>query len=150
MLISEIFYSIQGEGTLTGMPSVFVRTAGCNLRCAWCDTPYASWQPEGKPLTIDDIVAEVIRHPTQHVVLTGGEPMAAPGIADLASELKLLGRHVTIETAATIAPYCAGSTTTATLGWFFAAARTIEGPPMSICSTHSSVVAPDATVAANG
>ena len=104
MLISEIFYSIQGEGVLTGVPSVFVRTAGCNLRCAWCDTPYASWQPEGKPLTIDAIVAEAIRHPTQHVVLTGGEPMVAPGIADLASELKLLGRHVTIETAATIAP----------------------------------------------
>jgi 7-carboxy-7-deazaguanine synthase len=104
MLISEIFYSIQGEGMLTGVPSVFVRTAGCNLRCAWCDTPYASWQPEGKPLMVDEIVAEAIRHPTQHVVLTGGEPMVAPGIADLAGELKLLGRHVTIETAATIAP----------------------------------------------
>ena len=104
MLISEIFYSIQGEGGLTGVPSVFVRTAGCNLRCVWCDTPYASWQPEGRPMTIDEIVAEAGRHPTQHVVLTGGEPMVAPGIADLASELRLLGRHVTIETAATIAP----------------------------------------------
>ena len=47
MLISEIFYSIQGEGELTGVPSVFVRTSGCNLRCTWCDTPYASWNPEG-------------------------------------------------------------------------------------------------------
>ena len=104
MLISEIFYSIQGEGELTGVPSVFVRTSGCNLRCTWCDTPYASWQPEGRPLTIDNIVGEVIRHPAQHVVLTGGEPMVAPGIADLAAELKLLGRHVTIETAATVVP----------------------------------------------
>jgi 7-carboxy-7-deazaguanine synthase len=104
MLIAEIFHSLQGEGELTGVPSVFVRTSGCNLRCAWCDTPYASWQPEGKPLAIDDIVAEVIKHPTRHVVLTGGEPMVASGIGDLASELKLLGRHVTIETAATIAP----------------------------------------------
>jgi 7-carboxy-7-deazaguanine synthase len=104
MLISEIFYSIQGEGELTGVPSVFVRTSGCNLRCAWCDTPYASWQPEGRPWSIDEIVGEVIRHPAQHVVLTGGEPMVAPGIADLAAELKLLGRHVTIETAATITP----------------------------------------------
>ncbi len=104
MLISEIFYSIQGEGELAGVPSVFVRTSGCNLRCAWCDTPFASWRPEGKPLTIDEIVGEVIRHPANHVVLTGGEPMVAPGIADLAAELKLLGRHVTIETAATVAP----------------------------------------------
>jgi 7-carboxy-7-deazaguanine synthase len=104
MLISEIFYSIQGEGELTGVPSVFVRTSGCNLRCTWCDTPYASWQPEGKQLTIDDITSEVIRHPAQHVVLTGGEPMVASGIADLAAELKLLGRHVTIETAGTVAP----------------------------------------------
>jgi 7-carboxy-7-deazaguanine synthase len=104
MLVAEIFYSIQGEGELTGVPSVFVRTAGCNLRCAWCDTPYASWQPEGTPRTVDEIVAEVIKHPAQHVVLTGGEPMVAPGIGDLAGELKLLGRHVTIETAATVAP----------------------------------------------
>jgi 7-carboxy-7-deazaguanine synthase len=104
MLVAEIFYSIQGEGELTGVPSVFVRTAGCNLRCAWCDTPYASWQPEGTPRTVDEIVAEVMKHPAQHVVLTGGEPMVAPGIGDLAGELKLLGRHVTIETAATVAP----------------------------------------------
>jgi 7-carboxy-7-deazaguanine synthase len=104
MLISEIFHSIQGEGELTGVPSVFVRTSGCNLRCAWCDTPYASWQPEGKPLTVDEIIGEVVRYPSLHVVLTGGEPMVAPGIADLAVELKLLGRHVTIETAATVAP----------------------------------------------
>jgi 7-carboxy-7-deazaguanine synthase len=104
MLISEIFHSIQGEGELTGVPSVFVRTSGCNLRCAWCDTPYASWQPEGKPWTIDEIIGEVLRYPSLHVVLTGGEPMVAPGIADLAAGLKLLGRHVTIETAATVAP----------------------------------------------
>jgi 7-carboxy-7-deazaguanine synthase len=104
MLVAELFYSIQGEGELAGVPSVFVRTAGCNLRCAWCDTPHASWQPQGTPRTVDEIVAEVLKHPAQHVVLTGGEPMVAPGIAELASELKLLGRHVTIETAATIAP----------------------------------------------
>ena len=50
MNISEIFYSIQGEGMLTGVPSVFVRTSGCNLRCVWCDTPYTSWAPEGKQI----------------------------------------------------------------------------------------------------
>jgi len=104
MLVAEIFQSLQGEGELAGVPSVFVRTSGCNLRCVWCDTPYASWHPEGAPMTVADIVAEVLRHPARHVVLTGGEPMVAPGIADLAAELKALGRHVTIETAATVAP----------------------------------------------
>ena len=104
MLISEIFYSLQGEGELTGLPSVFVRTSGCNLRCTWCDTPYASWNPEGTQQIIEGIVAEVQRHPTRYVVLTGGEPMIAPQIRELAAELKLLGYHVTIETAATVAP----------------------------------------------
>ncbi len=104
MLVAEIFHSIQGEGELTGVPSVFVRTAGCNLRCAWCDTPYASWHPEGMPMTVEAIVAEVIRQPTPHVVLTGGEPMVAPEIHPLAAALRERGRHITIETAATVAP----------------------------------------------
>jgi len=104
MLISEIFYSIQGEGTLTGVPSVFVRTSGCNLRCNWCDTPYASWNPEGTPRTIAQIVAEIEKHPARHVVLTGGEPMIAKDIRLLAAEIKQRGYHLTIETAATVAP----------------------------------------------
>jgi 7-carboxy-7-deazaguanine synthase len=105
MLISEIFYSLQGEGELTGVPSVFVRTSGCNLRCVWCDTPYASWNPEGESRTVDAIVAEVQAHPAaRHVVLTGGEPMIAKEIRELAAELRLLGYHLTIETAATVAP----------------------------------------------
>jgi 7-carboxy-7-deazaguanine synthase len=105
MLISEIFQSIQGEGELTGVPSVFVRTSGCNLRCAWCDTPYASWNPEGEVRTIPQIVAAVENHPTtRHVVLTGGEPMIAKDVAALAAALKATNRHLTIETAATVAP----------------------------------------------
>ena len=105
MLISEIFYSIQGEGELTGVPSVFVRTSGCNLRCKWCDTPYASWKPEGQKMSIDEIVAEVIKHQgARHVVLTGGEPMIAPGIHSLASKLRDARYHITIETAGTISP----------------------------------------------
>jgi len=104
MLVSEIFHSIQGEGELAGLPSVFVRTAGCNLRCAWCDTPYASWQPEGTAMTVEAVVAAVLRFPARHVVLTGGEPMIAPEIAALAAALHGLGRHITIETAATVAP----------------------------------------------
>src|SRR5436190_3125991 len=105
MLISEIFYSIQGEGELTGVPSVFVRTSGCNLRCTWCDTPYASWNPEGEQRSVAQIVTAVEGFPVaKHVVLTGGEPMIAKDIRGLAAELKTKGRHITIETAATIAP----------------------------------------------
>src|SRR3954469_3527402 len=105
MLISEIFYSLQGEGELTGVPSVFVRTSGCNLRCAWCDTPYASWNPEGEQRSVTEILAAVEQHPSaQHVVVTGGEPMIAKDIRILAAAIKTTGRHVTIETAATVAP----------------------------------------------
>lgn len=104
MLISEIFHSIQGEGELTGIPSVFVRTSGCNLRCNWCDTMYASWNPEGTEMSVEQILAEVAKYPAQHCVLTGGEPMIAKGIRDLAQALRADGKHVTIETAATIAP----------------------------------------------
>ena len=104
MFISETFYSLQGEGELTGVPSVFIRTSGCNLRCNWCDTPYASWNPEGTERSMDELVAEVRRHPARHVVLTGGEPMIAKNIRDLAAALRADGRHITIETAATVAP----------------------------------------------
>jgi 7-carboxy-7-deazaguanine synthase len=104
MLISEIFYSVQGEGELTGVPSVFIRTSGCNLRCRWCDTPYASWNPEGTEMSVDSIVCEVKKHPAAHVVLTGGEPMVARGIHELAALLRAAGKHITIETAGTIAP----------------------------------------------
>jgi 7-carboxy-7-deazaguanine synthase len=105
MLISEIFYSIQGEGELTGVPSVFVRTSGCNLRCAWCDTPYASWEPEGEQRTVEQIVTAVELHPlARHVVLTGGEPMIAKDIHVLAEAIRRTNRHITIETAATVAP----------------------------------------------
>lgn len=104
MLISETFYSLQGEGELTGVPSVFIRTSGCNLRCNWCDTPYASWNPEGTERAVADLVAEVRATPARHVVLTGGEPMIAKNIRDLAAALRDAGRHITIETAATVAP----------------------------------------------
>lgn len=104
MLISELFYSVQGEGLLAGVPSVFVRTSGCNLRCRWCDTPYASSEPEGEQQTVEEVVARVREYPARHVVLTGGEPMLAKGIEDLAGMLKEAGYHVTIETAGTIEP----------------------------------------------
>jgi 7-carboxy-7-deazaguanine synthase len=104
MRISEIFYSIQGEGELTGVPTVFIRTSGCNLRCRWCDTPYASWNPEGEEMSIEDIVKEVKKYPARHCVLTGGEPMVARGIKELAAALRAEGQHITIETAGTVPP----------------------------------------------
>jgi 7-carboxy-7-deazaguanine synthase len=103
MKIAEIFYSVQGEGGLIGVPSVFVRTSGCNLRCSWCDTPYTSWNPEGAEMPLDDIMAQVAAYPAaRHVVLTGGEPMIAPGIVDLSNRLRERGFHITIETAGTV------------------------------------------------
>ena len=102
MKIAELFYSIQGEGALTGVPSVFIRTSGCNLRCSWCDTPYTSWQPEGTELELDRILDEVAAHPARHVVVTGGEPMIAPEVVELTSRLRDRGLHITIETAGTV------------------------------------------------
>ena len=99
MKIAEIFYSIQGEGMLAGMPSVFVRTSGCNLRCTWCDTPYTSWQPEGEEQSVESIAERVAGYGAGHAVITGGEPMIAPGIADLT---RRLSQHITIETAGTV------------------------------------------------
>src|SRR6059058_4991265 len=95
--ISEIFYSIQGEGMLAGVPSVFVRTSGCNLRCTWCDTPYTSWKPEGDELMLGGILADVRRRGSTHVVVTGGEPMIQEDIALLTRRLKDFDLHVTIE-----------------------------------------------------
>lgn len=102
MNISEIFYSIQGEGMLAGTPSVFVRTSGCNLRCSWCDTPYASWQPEGEELALEEILARVTRYRAHYVVVTGGEPMIAPEIVPLTEALRQMRLHVTVETAGTV------------------------------------------------
>jgi 7-carboxy-7-deazaguanine synthase len=105
--ISETFYSVQGEGTLTGVPSLFIRVSGCNLRCAWCDTPYASWRPEGPVRTVDDLLAEAARTPTpdapvRHAVVTGGEPLLFDAIEPLCAGLRARGVHVTIETAGTV------------------------------------------------
>jgi 7-carboxy-7-deazaguanine synthase len=103
MRIAEIFYSVQGEGGLVGVPSVFVRTSGCNLRCSWCDTPYTSWNPEGDDLVADEILAQASAFSAaRHVVLTGGEPMIAPGIVELSRRFRERGMHVTIETAGTV------------------------------------------------
>lgn len=102
MKIAEIFHSLQGEGLLTGRESVFVRSSGCNLRCWYCDTPYTSWSPEGEDLSVEEILAQVERWESQHVVLTGGEPMLFAELVPLAAELRRRGKHITIETAGTL------------------------------------------------
>jgi 7-carboxy-7-deazaguanine synthase len=105
MRIAEIFYSIQGEGELTGVPSVFVRTSGCNLRCVWCDTPYASWNPEGRDVPVDEVLQRILEFaPARHVVLTGGEPLLAGDLPELSQKLRALRWHVTVETAGTLSP----------------------------------------------
>jgi 7-carboxy-7-deazaguanine synthase len=104
MRIVEIFHSIQGEGLLAGVPSIFIRTSGCNLRCDWCDTPYASWKPEGPEMSVSEILKKVSAWSCNHIVVTGGEPMIALDLAELADALKKQGKHITIETAGTILP----------------------------------------------
>lgn len=105
MRVTEIFYSLQGEGMLVGVPSVFVRLAGCPFRCRWCDTAYAWDYAAGEDLRGDQIVEQANRWPCRFVVLTGGEPMMAgdlsarPGLPDLTRHLAALGKHITIETA---------------------------------------------------
>jgi len=100
--VAEIYLSIQGEGFLTGTESVFVRASGCNLRCWFCDTPFASWTPEGDDLSVAEIIEQIVQHHCRHVVLTGGEPMLFAELVPLAAELRRWGLHVTIETAGTL------------------------------------------------
>ena len=100
--IAETFVSVQGEGKLTGAPSWFVRLSGCNLRCSWCDTPYASWKPEGTNRSIEDLVREARESGVVNAVVTGGEPMMFEGCTELTRALRAAGLHVTIETAGTI------------------------------------------------
>lgn len=102
MRISELFHSIQGEGKLMGVPSVFIRASGCNLRCSWCDTPYASWTPEGPEVPAGKIIAAASAFSCRHMVLTGGEPMIMSDVAEVCSAIKERGWHLTIETAATV------------------------------------------------
>jgi 7-carboxy-7-deazaguanine synthase len=99
MRISEIFYSLQGEGVLAGVPSVFVRLAGCPLRCRWCDTKYAWAEQAGRPYSVAEIVEQVRQWPCGFVVVTGGEPMIHSDLPELVHQFKAAGKHVTIETA---------------------------------------------------
>lgn len=100
--IAETFVSIQGEGKLAGVPSYFVRVSGCHLRCTWCDTPHASWFPEGQRVAVADVARAALESRLRHAVLTGGEPMLFAALEPLADALHAGGMHITIETAGTI------------------------------------------------
>lgn len=102
LYVTEIFSSVQGEGLLTGVPSVFVRLAGCNLRCSWCDTPYSSWSPEGTHWEVASLVEEVVGRGLGHLVLTGGEPMLQEAAVELTQQVSARGMHITVETAGTV------------------------------------------------
>jgi 7-carboxy-7-deazaguanine synthase len=99
MIISEIFYSLQGEGFFAGVPSVFVRLAGCPLRCRWCDTKYAWDKESGDEYSVDEILKTIQQWQCKFVVITGGEPMINSELPQLVKELKASKKHITIETA---------------------------------------------------
>ncbi len=96
MRVTEIFFSIQGEGTRAGLPCVFVRFTGCDLRCVYCDTAYAFHG--GRELTRAEILADVARYPSKLVLLTGGEPLLQRELPELAAELVGRGYEVLVET----------------------------------------------------
>jgi 7-carboxy-7-deazaguanine synthase len=103
MKYSEIFYTLQGEGQLVGVPSVFFRTSFCNLRCSWCDTPYTSWIPENHDISVSEAFNELTKFGVKHVVITGGEPfLQKKELTTLCEMLSTKGHHITIETNATV------------------------------------------------
>jgi 7-carboxy-7-deazaguanine synthase len=96
LTVNEIFYSIQGESTRAGEPCVFVRLTACDLRCSWCDTPYAFH--EGRKMSVDEVLAEVERHGCDLVEVTGGEPLLQDDVYPLMERLLADGRRVMLET----------------------------------------------------
>jgi len=101
MKVSEIFYSIEGEGIEIGRPEVFVRLSGCNLRCVWCDTKY-TWY-DGKEMSVDQVLEEIKHHPCKNVSITGGEPLLQrEELLDLVKRLKDMSYWVQINTNGTI------------------------------------------------
>ncbi len=100
LLLNELYRSIQGESTFAGLPCVFVRTAVCNLRCRWCDTPYAF--NKGETFSRADVLAKVLSFQTPLVEITGGEPLLQDDVMPLMAELCELGKTVLLETSGSI------------------------------------------------
>lgn len=149
--IAETFVSVQGEGKLTGVPSLFIRLSGCNLRCRWCDTPFASWTPEVTTRSIDDLVALALASGVRHAVLTGGEPMMFPALRELSTRLAMpidqqgCGMHITIETAGTIIPAAHRS---GGVDWPLTADLLSISPKLASSTPHNDPRDPDGTWAA--
>jgi 7-carboxy-7-deazaguanine synthase len=99
--VSEIFYSIEGEGIEIGRPEIFIRLAGCNLKCTWCDTKYAL--ENGKEMSIKEIVEEVSKYPCKSVSITGGEPLLQKEeLLELVNQVKTLGYWIQVNTNGTL------------------------------------------------
>lgn len=96
MKLNEIFLSIQGEGLEQGLPTIFIRLTGCNLRCSYCDTKYA--YEEGEEKSVNEILEEVKKHPYKRVCLTGGESLFQEGVKELITRLKEEGYSLVVET----------------------------------------------------
>ncbi|MBN2693948.1 radical SAM protein [bacterium] len=98
--VNEIFYSIQGESTYIGIPTIFIRFTGCSLRCSYCDTQYAFF--EGESLTIDEIIEKIASFKTDYICLTGGEPLEQKDIISLIKKLLELNKVISIETSGAV------------------------------------------------
>lgn len=101
--VNEIFYSISGEGLSVGQPATFIRMAGCNLAingfpCRYCDTPYSQQLSQGKMMTCQEIVDEVKKYPTEHIVITGGEPLIQENFYKLVALLTFFNYKMEVET----------------------------------------------------
>ena len=96
MRICEIYYSLQGEGMLMGLPTVFIRTIGCNLDCSWCDTPYA--REGGEEMLVEDIAKKVEAFGVDNVCVTGGEPLIQDETYKLIDALLERGFYIQLET----------------------------------------------------
>jgi 7-carboxy-7-deazaguanine synthase len=97
LLVSELFYSIQGESTWVGLPCLFIRLAGCNLRCRYCDARY-TWEEAAEPMALADMLAWTAQYPGTMVEITGGEPLVQEGVYPLLLSLVASGRQVLLET----------------------------------------------------
>lgn len=96
MEINEIFYSLQGEGKWTGLPNIFIRTSGCNLRCSFCDTTYA--YDDGKEMSIDKILSQISKYPCKYICITGGEPLLQNETLELIDVLLKRNYKICLET----------------------------------------------------
>lgn len=103
MKVNEIFYSIQGEGQLVGLPTIFIRFTGCNLRCTYCDTTYA--YTTGKEMSISDILSKIKKYPSKRICLTGGEPLLQKDLLTLIKKLKNYSISIETNGSLNIKPY---------------------------------------------